>query len=194
MHDSVSSSGTPSSRPRRITSDLCSAANGAVDRDRCREPDRQRARESRRRTRPSRPGTDCRRAARSAPGAMPRARHEHGRLRQQDDVAALEVDVLVGRVEAGRLRRGSPSGSADRRRACRTQRAAIGRTRSAGERREESRRHGALLRFPGEADARRRSAGPDPRARRSATQDGAVQAAREEHRGDLLRRRGLRHV
>ena len=82
MHESVSSSGTPSERPRRITSALCSDDERRLDRDRGGQAERQRACNGCRRTPASHRETDFRRAVRSGSASIPRARHVDRRLRR----------------------------------------------------------------------------------------------------------------
>ena len=109
MHESVNSSGTPSSNPHLDDIRLVQRRKRCRDLDRRREPDRQRARhgleEDRR----------CiwKRIASQRPhhhDRNPSTRHVDGRLRQQNDVAAVEIDVLVGRVEPRRLASDRPVG------------------------------------------------------------------------------------
>ena len=102
MHDSVSSSGTPSSTPSLITSDLCFRANGASMPDVVREPEAERPchrlEELRRGVRKRIAGE---RPERDAPDAALRAVDR--RLGEQNDVASRQIDVLVRRVEGRRL-------------------------------------------------------------------------------------------
>ena len=101
MQESVSCSGTPSERPSRMTSDLCSDSSGAsivigvaspIDSARASTVE------------------ECRcgigewisgeRTNQDPIDAV--ACHVDRRLREQDDVAALDVDILVRRVVPGR--------------------------------------------------------------------------------------------
>ena len=99
MQESVSSSGTPSERPRRITSDLCSERSGAsIAIEVARPSDSARARLSKKAGVASGNGFPASGPIRIR--SIPRPRHVDRRLGEQDDVAALDVDVLVRRVVA----------------------------------------------------------------------------------------------
>ena len=180
MHDSDSSSGTPSSAPSLITSSLCRAVSGVTIAMRAPEAERQRARhrveEFRRRVRKRVVGE----RAQGEPGT-PQTRAQHGGLREQHDVAAFEVDVLVGRVVRAAAGRRPPSASAGTRRACRQSSVAAARRPANGG--VPSSRSIARARRP----PRRIPTGREPvaPARCVATlerqQHGAVEAAREQH-------------
>ena len=175
MHDRVSSNGTPSSTPILITSALCNAMNGVSTSMGAFTPS-----ESARDIVVEELGP-CVRERIAGEWThddllKPGPRREHGGLRQQHDVAAFEVDVLVRAVECRRLaadgpvRRGVDVAHVD---------VEYHQVEHAGawrQGREKSLGSGALVRLPTPGPNARRPAGRSHSAGLSATQQhGAVE-------------------
>ena len=117
---------------------------------------------------------------------IPSSRHVDGRLRQQNDVAAVEIDVLVGRVEPRRLAADRPVGR--RKHVAHVELQLDDRFHDARERRrrEQPRRAFAALRPPRRTRPRRRvRTDGSARCARVGEQHGAVEPAREED-GDII--------
>ena len=185
MHESVSSSGTPSARPKPITSDLSIVGKRRDDLDCGRESERQRSRQRREEL--------WRRVRKRVAGEWSDietretcASHEHGRLRQQDDVAAFEVDVFIGRVEPGWFAADGPvSGRVD---VAHVEAKRFDRQHAAKRRRvEQPGDHGDLFRLPRQthADVDRQDALPVRALRDVGQQHRAVEPAGTKDRGAL---------
>ena len=102
MHESVSSSGTPSERPSAITSALCILANGVAMSMSAASPIES-ARDMVSKNSGVASGNGLPASGPMKIVASAGSRREYRRLGQKNDVAAFEVDVLVGCIEPGRL-------------------------------------------------------------------------------------------
>ena len=152
MHDSVSSSGTPRAMPFLMTSDLCNVASGAAMSIGAADPsDRASPIVFEERGRRIRKRIAGQRTEQDRPDLV--ARHVDRGLRQQDDVAAIEVDVLVRRIEGGRLTPDCPMRG--RKDIPHVEPEADERLHPTGKRRRRQQpiEHAPFLVLPGEADA-----------------------------------------
>ena len=115
----------------------------------------------------------------------------HQRLREQDQVAAAQLDGLVGRVPAGRCRCRSCSSAPPYTSPIGSARSRAGAHPRLGDGGEEAREGGALGILPGVSGAHEERDGTPGAAREIDQEHGGIETARAEHRDGTAHRAAL---